>query len=346
MIKKRGIVVLAVILVSLFSGCTEMSADQIADKMKEKQNTIKDFSATMVMSSSFMGNNINLKAKVLNKIPGKSRIEYLEPAEMAGQVTVSDGNTIWSYDPKTNEVTKMDMPENDRSFEMDYTFVKELLNQTDISYQTTEKFEGRNVYIIKASPKNAGMMMGARYSMFVDSETWMPIKIEMLDKDDNRMISIEYREVKFNTGIPDSEFEFKIPAGAKLVTPEQPQLPKEMTLEEAKQQANFTILSPSYLPAGYAFKSATLMKFDRIEIVSLLYMDGTKMLSITERLNEDAPSIDMGGVEKVSINGAEGELLSLPTGGKLLTWSSAKLDLMISSELSREETIKVAVSIK
>ncbi len=346
MIKKMGIVVLAVILVSLFSGCTEMSADQIAEKMKEKQDTIKDFSATMVMSSSFMGNNINLKAKILNKIPGKSRIEYLEPAEMAGQVMVNDGNTIWSYDPRTNEVTKMDLPENDKSFEMDYTFIKELLNQTDISYQTTEKFEGRNVYIIKASPKNAGMMMGARYSMFVDSETWMPLKIDMLDKDDKLMISIQYTEVKFNTGIPDSEFEFKIPAGAKVVTQEQPPLPKEMTLEEAKKQANFTILSPSYIPAGYTFKTATVMKFDRIEMVSLLYMDGRKTLSITEKLREDTPAVDMDGVEKVSINGAEGKLMSLPTGGKLLTWSSAKLDFMMSSELSREETIKVAASIK
>lgn len=346
MIKRMGIVLLAVILVSLFSGCTEMSADQIAQKMKEKQGTIKDFSATMVMSSSLMGNDINLKAKMLNKLPGKSRIEYLEPAEMAGQVMVNDGNTIWSYDPRTNEVTKMDLPENDKSFEMDYMFIKELLNQTDISYQTTEKFEGRNVYIIKASPKNAGMMMGGRYNMFVDSETWMPLKIDMLDKDDKLIISIEYREIKFNTGIPDSEFEFKIPAGTKVIAQDPITLPKELTLEEARNQADFTILSPSYLPAGYSFKSATVMKFDRIEMVTLLYMDGTKRLSITEKIKENTPAVDMDGVEKVSINGAEGKLISLPIGGNMLTWSSAKLDFMMSSELSREDAIKVAESMK
>lgn len=228
MIKKMGIVVLAVILVSLFSGCTEMSADQIANKMKENQDTIKDFSATIVMSSSFMGTNLDLKAKILNKMPGKSRIEYIEPTEMAGQVAVSDGNTIWSYDPRTNVVTKMALPENDKSFQMDYTFIKELLNETDISYQTTEKFEGRNVYVIKASPKNADIIMGGRYTMFVDSETWMPLKIDMFDKDDKLIISIEYREIKFNTGIPDSEFEFNIPAGAKVVTQEPLPMPTEI----------------------------------------------------------------------------------------------------------------------
>lgn len=220
MIKKMGIVLLAVILAGLLSGCTEMSAEQIADKMKENQNAIKDFSATMVMSSSIMGNTLDLKAKIINKMPGKSRIEYIEPAELAGQVTVSDGNTIWSYDPRTNVVTKMAMPENNKVSQMDYTFVKELLNKADISYKTTEKFEGRNVYVINASPKNADMMMGGRYIILVDTETWMPLKIDMFDKDDKLMISIEYREIKFNTGIPDSEFEFHIPAGAKVVTQE------------------------------------------------------------------------------------------------------------------------------
>jgi len=89
-----------------------------------------------------------------------------------------------------------------------------------------------------------------------------------------------------------------------------------------------------------------MMKFDRIEMVNWLYMEGTKTLSITEKLKEDTLAIDMDGIEKVSINGAEGKLMSLPTGGKLLTWSSAKLDLMMSCELSREETIKVAASMK
>ena len=134
-----------------------MSAEQIAQQMKAKQDSIKDFSATMVISSSFGGKDEVAKANMMNKMPDKNRIEYLEPAEMAGQVMVNDGKTIWSYDPEKNEVTRMDMPEFTPS-EQDYAqSIKELLNQTDISYQGTEKFEGRSVYNIKASPKNGSM---------------------------------------------------------------------------------------------------------------------------------------------------------------------------------------------
>jgi len=351
MIKKTGIVLLAVIIIALISGCTaNMSAEQIAQQMKEKQDSIKDYSATIVITSSFGGKDEMAKAKIMNKMPGKNRYEYLEPAEMAGGVMVSDGKTSWSYDPKKNEVTKMDMPEinNTNPNEQDYIqSIRELLNQTDISYQGTEKFDGRNVYIIKASPKNGSMLMGIRYSMWVDSENWMPLKVEMFDKNEKLMTSIEYHDIKFNTGIPDSEFEFKIPEGATVTTREMPAPPKKITLEEAKKEVNFSVISPSYLPDEYVFESATVFKYDKMEIVSLTYQKGLQMLQLSEKVKDDTNQApDFGDVEKVSINGAEGKIMSGFGEGKILTWKIGNLELVLSGPLSKEEMIKIAGSIK
>lgn len=354
MIKKTGMVLLAVIIIALISGCTaNMSAEQIAEQMKAKQDSIKDYSATMVVTSSFGGKDETAKAKIMNKMPDKSRIENLEPAEMAGQVMVNDGNTIWTYDPKKNEVTKMDMPKRDvpeinRTSDQDYTkSIKEILNQADISYQGTEKLDERSVYFIKVSPKNGSTWMGMRFSMWVDSETWMPLKMETFDKNDKLLTSIEYRDIKFNTGIPDSEFEFKVPEGAKVITREPPVPPKKMTLEEVRKEVNFTVLSPSYLPEGYTFDSATVFKYDTKEIVSLAYQKGSENLMISEKQRDDTnPPPDFGEVEKVSINGADGKLISGFSESKMLTWNSGKLELMLSGMFSKEEMIKVAGSMK
>lgn len=347
MIKRTGIVLLAVIVISLISGCTaNMSAEQIAQQMKAKQDSIKDYSATMVISS-FGGKDEVAKAKMMNKMPDKSRIEYLEPSKIAGQVMVNDGKTIWSYDPEKNEVTRMDMPELANPPEPDYTkFIQELLNQTDISYQGTEKFEGRSVYNIKASPKN-GSMMDIHYNMLVDSENWIPLKTEILDKNDKLMTSIEYRDMKFNTGIPDSEFEFKIPEGAKVVTRELPAPPKKLTLEKARKEVNFTVLVPSYLPEGFTFNSSTVFKYENIESVSLEYKKGSQILSLSETLRDESdPSPDMDEVEKVSINGAQGKIISGFGETKILIWNIGRLELALSSQLSKEEMIKLAGSIR
>jgi len=53
---KQIAVAAIVLVVVLIAGCTgDMSADQIAAKMTAQQESIKDFSATMVMTSSFSG---------------------------------------------------------------------------------------------------------------------------------------------------------------------------------------------------------------------------------------------------------------------------------------------------
>jgi outer membrane lipoprotein-sorting protein len=348
MTKRTGIVLLAVIIVILISGCTEnISAGQIAQKMKEKQDDIKDFSATMVTMSLFDGKNETTKVNIKNKMPGKSRMEYLEPAEMAGQIVVSDGITIWTYDAKKKEATGMRIPEINKPSERDYTrFIKELLNQTDISYQGIDKFEGRSVYRIKASPKNDSIWMGMHIDMWVDSENWMPLKINVIDKNDKLMSSLEYRDIKFNTGILDSEFEFKLPEGAKFVTKDISPAPKIKTLEEARKKVNYAILAPSYLPEGYTLVDVDINN-DMRETVFLFYLNGSRAIMLVEKRWDDKhPAVERGKVEKASINGIEGKLMSQEDSNEFV-WKVGDRELSLStSALSKEELLKIAESIK
>ncbi len=50
--------------------------------------------------------------------------------------------------------------------------------------------------------------------MWVDKETWMPLRIEMYNEKDNKLRRVEYKDTVFNTNIQDGEFEFKIPNDA------------------------------------------------------------------------------------------------------------------------------------
>ncbi len=84
----------------------------------------------------------------------------------------------------------------------------------------------------------------------------MLIRCELYDNEGNPYIEIEIRDVKLNTGIPDSEFEFKVPDGAQvkvLGLEDFKSEPQKMTLEEAKELIDFKILTPEYLPEGYEF---------------------------------------------------------------------------------------------
>ncbi|HIE30862.1 MAG TPA: outer membrane lipoprotein-sorting protein [Methanosarcinales archaeon] len=353
---KQIAAVLLVLAAVLISGCaeqvSEMSADEIASMMEAKQAEIDDFSATMVTTSSYGGEDMTMRATMLTKPPDKSRIEYSEPAEAAGVVLVTNGSTMWTYDPARNQVTKMALPEDIPS-EMEYTeIVKDILDKNDISLEGVEDVGGRSTYVLKATPKNeTEREFVSNMRVWIDRETWMLLGIGMYDKDDNLISKVEYRDITFNTGISDSEFIFEAPAGAEVVeTSLEDMMPEEMTLEEARANLTFDLRVPSYLPEGYEFDHAMIlgdaMFGDGQEMVSLKYTDGSEILHLTEWVSGDSGRSEpaMGDPEVVSINGTDGEFTSM-FGMNTIRWSADGIDYSLSGAFEKDELVRVAESI-
>ena len=346
--KKQIAAVLVVLAIVLIAGCTDqMSAEQIAAKMTAQQESIEDFSATMVMTSSFGGETDTTQMKIMTKMPDKTRSEIIEPAELAGTLTVRNGNTMWMYDPAKNQVTKMTLPE-DEAFEMDYTkIIKDLMDENDISYKGTENLDGRSTYVIEATPKDESKReFFSKTCVWVDRENWMLLGMEMYDQDGNPMVKVQYEDVTFNTGIPDSEFIFEIPEGAEVVESAlEERMPEKMTLEEARANVSFDVKTPSYLPDGYEFGHAMVLGGEQ-ETVSLQYTNGDERLYISEWLSDDTEQHEskMGEPEMVSINGADGEFTSM-FGMNTIKWSVDDIDYSLSGILEKDELIRVAESL-
>ena len=352
---KQIAAVLLVLAAVLASGCTdqisEMSADEIASMMEAKQESIVDFSATMVMTSSYSGDDMTMQARMVTIPPDKSRVEYIEPSELAGTVMVTNGSTMWMYDPAKNQVTKMALPE-DMPSEIDYTqIVKSILDENDISLEGTEDVGGRSTYVIEATPKNeSNREFISKTRVWVDRENWMLLGTEMYDADGNPMVKVEYRDVTFNTGIHDSEFIFEIPEGATVVeTSLEDMMPKEMTLEAARANLTFAPKTPSYLPDGYEFDHAMLLGDlygSEQEILSLKYTNGSGMLHLRECVSDGSSQLEpaMGEPEIVSINGTDGEFTSM-FGRNSIQWSANGIDYSLSGGLGKDELVNVAESL-
>jgi len=347
---KQIAAVLLVLAAVLISGCTEnMSADQIAARMEAKQESIKDFSATMVMTSSFAGETATTRATIMTKTPDKTRSEFIEPAELAGTVMVRNGSTMWTYDPAKNQVTKIELPDRgDEPFEMDYTsIVKDLMDENDISYKGTENVGGRSAYVIEATPKDEyKRKLISRTRVWVDRENWMLLGTEMYDADGNPMVKVEYRDVTFNTGIPDSEFIFEAPVGAEVVEESfEDRMPEKMTLDEARANLTFNLRTPSYLPEGYELDDHAMVTGGEREVVSLKYTNGDERLHLSEWISDDTEQsgMRMSEPEIVSINGTDGEFRSM-FGMNTLRWSAGDISYSLSGGLEKDELVRVAES--
>lgn len=221
--KFRPIFVLTFIVVALFaSGCTEknLNAEQIAAQMIDKENSTQDYSYTMHMTSYTGEKTKEIEYKTMFKKPNMIKSIATEPGKQNQTVSVSDGKFLWSYIPDTNTVIKITLSNASESTRNDYAdIIGELLNDTNITLLGMENIDGRTTYLLETTPKeaNGDNKLIYKAKIWVDQETWMPLRYEAYNGDGNLIIKLEIQDLKVNTGLPDSEFKFEIPEGTKIV---------------------------------------------------------------------------------------------------------------------------------
>jgi outer membrane lipoprotein-sorting protein len=355
----RSILVLTFITVALFaSGCTEknLSAEEIATRMLDKQNSTQDYSYTMHMPSNFGGKTEEIESKIIFKKPNMFKETMTRSGKENQIISVSDGETAWSYTPDTNTVTIMKLPKVSEPKKDDYiNAVGEFLNDTNVTLLGVEKIDGRNNYLLETIPKekDGNYELVYKTKMWIDEETWMPLRYETYNGDGNLTMKFEARDLKVNTGIPDSEFKFEIPKGAKIVDLGEIQLPENLSIEEARKKASFKILTPEYLPEGYEFNDSMIFNNSKFspegqisETVELTYTKDKAIIDLTETVSKNQPSgaAIMDKSEDIKINGIEGKYVS--TGKmKLLTWKLGDVNLNLCASLEKDEMLKIAESI-
>lgn len=363
-IRNLGLILLVTSVLLFSAGCVgeELTAEQIAEEYAQKQAEIEDYSATIHMTMYMGDEEIKTVSTVAQKMPDKYKMVTTESAYGEGMTVVSNGETMWTYEPTYNSVMVMDMGsmmDDFNSSQMDYSgILQDLMDENDFTFDGLATVDGRTTYQISITPTNdSALGLLANINAWIDSETWMPLKLEMYDDEGTLMIVIEYKDFEVNTGIPDSEFEFEIPEDAEVVNFDdfEDLIPEQLTLEEAQELSENELLLPSYLPDGYEFESAIVNNNSKFfggpeETVSITYSEGSGTIQISESFYESEPPAMMTGIgETVDINGHEGQLISAAFDGEAssLSWDVGNVRMsMFGTTVDADELIKIAESME
>ena len=334
---------IALVILFLVSACTGISEEKIAEKMKEKYESIEDYTGIMIMESQ-IGNEIQHTEM---EVKFKKPYYYWTKDLKTGIITVSNEKTTWIYDPQRNTATKIEISEEMYEYikkmreRIDYgKIIEKILEEYDVKLLGSEKVEGRDCYVLDLKEKNDSMHI----KMWVDKEYWMPIKMETEMKIGNEVMKTIaiYKNLKFNVGLSEKDFEFTPPEGAKIIERKLEE-PEKMSLEEAEQKAGFKVLMPCYIPSGFKFEGATVLETVEGKMVSMRYRSGEKFLTITELLSEEKREDKIG--EEVDINGIKGRLVTFMNITSV-KWICGELTITVSGNIDKEEVLKVARSIE
>lgn len=355
---------LALLLLAWTAGCIgtaadPLAADEIAGRFVAAEEQAEDFSATVTATAG----SENVTVRLLQKGPDCYRLEFLEPAEIAGTVTLSNGTRKWRYDPATQTALTVAGPYIQASFsEPPYPgwaegvrgyagMVAESLAERNASYCGSEVIGGRTAHILEVAGE-AKLFEAPTWNRegvyclraWIDAGTWLLLGVEMYGAEGDLILSAEYTDSSVNTGLPDDLFTFD-PPGDVEVRPMPTTAITPLFLWSIDDARRYGAQVPSSLPEGYAFNEGAVLPG---AYTVLRFTDGSDELTVTERLYDPYRESDAlpGTPEPVTLAGAR-EAEYVITGGKdQVRWHAGEYLYLITGEmLGRDELVRVAESV-
>jgi outer membrane lipoprotein-sorting protein len=350
---KRRLIGLSVLVVIalLLGGCQRQpTAQEIVAKLQEVEASTEDAHAILEFSAKGQGTDQDLVVEAWEKRPNKFRAEVLEAndSELVGATSVTDGQQFWMYEPGKNEVVVGEVgPDEPSSFQGAIRdmedMIRQVLDATDVKLAGEEDVAGAATYKLELTPREgdeAILPAGSQVTLWVDQERWVVLQAYFSGgiAGEGQM---RVRSFELNTGIADDRFQFQTPEGTK-VTKAEDKRPKHLTLDEARAQADFTLLVPTYVPEGVTLIDVLTMG----EAFILHYDHSTTSFSVIQGFSDGVREAPTGQKTEVTVRGQTANLIADSLGNNFLTWVENGVTITIAGRISQDEIMKVAESLQ
>ena len=353
----------------LVGGCQNRpTAEEVVAKMKEVEASIENAHAVVEFSLRSSAKDLDLTVEMWEQTPNRFRAEVLEASEgdLEGMVSVTDGQQVWIYNPSENEALVgkvgefgMDEPLNPRQvIEFMQEGIQRVMDTCDVELVGEEDVGGAATYKLEFTPKTgeeAALPIPIdKGTLWVEQERWIALQAQF-EGGTLGQGSMRVRSFEFNTGVDGDRFQFDVPADAHVIDVEDTQ-PTPLTLDEARDQAGFTLLIPGYVPEG-----ATLIDVFTANGAFVLHYDHSPVsFTVTQRLLEEGEDLEQQIEQRfsrqveellvtVSDQAVRGQTATLITDGldnSFLTWTEDGIVIAIAGRISQDEILEVAESLQ
>jgi outer membrane lipoprotein carrier protein len=192
------------------------TADTLARDVQRKYDRVADFSADFVHSyrGGVLKQQATERGTLLVKKPGKMRWEYTAPEK---KLFVSDGHKIYSYIPQDRQVTVGTMPRDEQAPTpaLFLTGKGNLTRDFNASFDKVPEAQPGSI-ALKLTPKRREPEYES-LTLVLDPKTLALQMLITVDAQGGRS-AFTFSNLKENVGVADSQFVFKMPRNAEVVT--------------------------------------------------------------------------------------------------------------------------------
>lgn len=211
--RKICFIMVFTILFSFAASAYSITTEDIVEKIQNIYDNAVDYKADFYQESE-MGTIKRIQKAVgvvYFKKKGKMYWEYKEPTQ---QKVISNGKKMWLYQPDINQVQEFNYNslETNKAQNSFLNGIGKLSDEFEIEY-SGQIIKGNFLLDLKSKEKETTFK---KIKMYVDTENFNIVKTITTDAYGNTN-SITFENIKFNTGVDDDFFVFKVPEGVNVV---------------------------------------------------------------------------------------------------------------------------------
>ena len=148
------------------------------------------------------------------KKPGKMRWDYAEPEK---KLMVSDGGTLWVYEPEDAQAFKQSLKDNALPAQVSFLLGEgKLAQEFDASFTKLDGLAADEL-ALKMVPKTG--TAAYRYLVFVVDGKSGQVKQTVIYDQAGATNKLSFVDVQQNKGVDDAKFKFTPPTGTHVLTP-------------------------------------------------------------------------------------------------------------------------------
>lgn len=337
---------LLVALLTVTAGCAALIGDDpdpetIADELDDRHDNIEDVQGTQVTTIERDGETERIVAEVVERPPTASKQEIIDTDtewQSEGDVIVSTGQEMISYDADENTVTEFELDQDHETATLaNEELIGEALTDSEISFEGTDTVADRDVCEITLHNEETDQII----TVWADQEYWYPLQYETSfgDGDQQWTTTMRYESVTFNDGVDDAALEFEPPEDATVEEFETPETQTIESVDEIDGATPHEFVEPE-LPETFGFEEASVTETGDTAMISVKYesTDETILFVITDNTEHESTG------ESVEIGDTEGTISEF--GEQLsVTWDCDGVRYSLSGELDRERLTDSAASV-
>jgi len=177
----------------------------VYQKIHEKLANLQNFRARATVEYiSNKGSNV-YETLQHSRITGEYRIEVVGPERVAGNVTSSDGQTIFQFSTRVNgRITVLARETRERSEIFLTSFIRNYMGSQETSVSVANMGEGQFTVLEATIPGNHPYL--ATQKLWVNNETLLPAKMIIFDPNGTERVIVTYHSFEYNIELDEALF--------------------------------------------------------------------------------------------------------------------------------------------